>query len=487
MRIAFIKYLGRCYEIGMLAAIAFSLLIPFTWANGQNFENHPKQNHEIHFGEHHFPPGNKLQKLGTAISESIHFPVGKPLNTFKGLDDDIYYIDSIFAYSTDQKDTKRTYNYDDERNLLRILFQLLENGVWKNISLLTYTYDGNGKLHSQVLQTWETGEWINYQMYTSTYNNNGDILTVLDSKWKNEIWKNSVMYFWTYDESGNIRTDIIQYWQNGIWVNSVIRSYTYDANGNRLTWLGRGWENNTWVNGYLFTYSYNEIDNLLKDLYQEWVNGEWVNSSKIDYTYDDNGNLTTKVYQWWKGGEWEETTIMEYTYDTLGNLLVEHIRHYWYIFSEEKKTEYVYNLGVNHIKALSFEWVDDGWIPAYMYATFVLFGQRLLLTGGCEINLYYSTQTSAIEEPNNQVNELFTLYPNPASQQFHIRSNLKNAGSIKFEIFNQLGEKVKTLQTGHVKPNEILNVDISALPTGLYFVRVISDEISTTQKIIIDN
>ncbi len=487
MKIALTKYFSRSSQIGMLAVIALSLLIPFTYANGQNLKTYPKQNHEIHFDEHPFPFGNNPNNLDFSIPETMRFPVGELLNTFKGLDDDIYYIDSVFSYTTDQKDTKQSYSYDDEGNLLRILFQLLENGVWKNISLLTHTYDGNGKLHTQVLQTWENGAWINYQMYTTTYNSNGDRLTLLSSGWKNEIWKNSVMYFWTYDEGGNISTDITQYWQNGIWVNRGIRSYTYDATGNRLTWLGKGWENNTWVNGYLYTYSYNETGNLLKDLYQKWANGEWVNSSKIDYTYDDNGNLTTKVYQWWQGGEWEETTIIEYTYDILGNLLEEFTQHYWCIYSEEKKIEYVYNLGSNHIKAFGFEWVDDGWIPAYTYATFVIFGQRLLVVGGCEINLYYSTQTSAIDESANQKNEAFTLFPNPASQQLFVQSNQNNDCLIIIEFYNQFGEKVKTLQTGHFKPNEILNVDIGALPTGMYFVRVVSGGINTTAKIIIYN
>ncbi len=84
--------------------------------------------------------------------------------------------------------------------------------------------------------------------------------------------------------------------------------------------------------------------------------------------------------------------------------------------------------------------------------------------------------------PNLSVNDFdanqFTLYPNPTSDVWNIKS--KNVNISKIEVFNTLGRLVK-----EVSVND-LNAEINAsdLSSGIYFAKVTSESKSTTLKLI---
>jgi len=67
----------------------------------------------------------------------------------------------------------------------------------------------------------------------------------------------------------------------------------------------------------------------------------------------------------------------------------------------------------------------------------------------------------------NEIN----VYPNPASSEIQVIGNQSTV--IVIEVYNMLGEKVyQLLVTGHYSP---ITIDVSALPSGMYFVEVKSE------------
>ncbi|MFO8053819.1 MAG: T9SS type A sorting domain-containing protein [Bacteroidales bacterium] len=73
------------------------------------------------------------------------------------------------------------------------------------------------------------------------------------------------------------------------------------------------------------------------------------------------------------------------------------------------------------------------------------------------------------------------IYPNPAIDQINV--SLEDHQDASFEIFNLLGEVVKSTQL----TSQNTQVDVSGLSHGTYIVRVISGEKTATKKVIISH
>jgi hypothetical protein len=72
------------------------------------------------------------------------------------------------------------------------------------------------------------------------------------------------------------------------------------------------------------------------------------------------------------------------------------------------------------------------------------------------------------------------FYPNPSRDEITIE-NFRSDSNNYFELMNMLGQK-QNLTIGEEKGNSILN--ISELPTGIYFLNVRSDKGNITKRII---
>ena len=75
----------------------------------------------------------------------------------------------------------------------------------------------------------------------------------------------------------------------------------------------------------------------------------------------------------------------------------------------------------------------------------------------------------------------FTVFPNPNNGVFEIAT--AGNGSSKISIYNVLGEEIHSINL--INPTNLLRVDISQQPKGVYFLRCSINEHSYTQKIIV--
>lgn len=102
---------------------------------------------------------------------------------------------------------------------------------------------------------------------------------------------------------------------------------------------------------------------------------------------------------------------------------------------------------------------------------------------------YSSYLMTSIEDINSILPGEFKLYqnfPNPFNPITHIKYTLPKASLIKIEIFNGLGQKLKTLVDAHQKAG-FYTVDFngSQFASGLYFYRIVTNEFSKVHKMIL--
>ncbi|MEL6973230.1 MAG: T9SS type A sorting domain-containing protein [Cyanobacteria bacterium J06649_11] len=77
-------------------------------------------------------------------------------------------------------------------------------------------------------------------------------------------------------------------------------------------------------------------------------------------------------------------------------------------------------------------------------------------------------------------NKLFHAYPNPVGDEFLL--SYKDAN--RMELLNALGAVLLTRELGEKSGQEM--IDVSSLPTGVYFVRLYhTDDSTQTKKVIV--
>lgn len=76
------------------------------------------------------------------------------------------------------------------------------------------------------------------------------------------------------------------------------------------------------------------------------------------------------------------------------------------------------------------------------------------------------------------------VFPNPASSYLNVKIELFNAGSVRIELTNTLGEHIfmKTIQQA-LKFNE--TIDVSEFAIGMYYLNITSDKAQNTQKLML--
>ncbi len=95
------------------------------------------------------------------------------------------------------------------------------------------------------------------------------------------------------------------------------------------------------------------------------------------------------------------------------------------------------------------------------------------------IRVYYSTSTGVEQTADSEGS--VTVSPNPSSGLFTVTANGLNSSGSVLEVFNEIGEKIYTKPFNGTKTE----LDLSAKPGGIYFLRVISaGKITASVKLI---
>jgi hypothetical protein len=83
-----------------------------------------------------------------------------------------------------------------------------------------------------------------------------------------------------------------------------------------------------------------------------------------------------------------------------------------------------------------------------------------------------------------QVDALINLYPNPASDQAILSLNVPNESSVQVALYGMDGTVVARKDYGRLSGGMLLPIEVSQLPSGLYFVNVIIGGRTTVMKLV---
>ncbi|MCK9399352.1 MAG: C25 family cysteine peptidase [Bacteroidales bacterium] len=85
----------------------------------------------------------------------------------------------------------------------------------------------------------------------------------------------------------------------------------------------------------------------------------------------------------------------------------------------------------------------------------------------------------------NAVNPGLVIYPNPSSGVINLDVSGPHADNMKIGIYNLLGSSVLIRDGIHMGDRQVLTLDLSSLPNGIYILTLIGDNYSQTRKLII--
>jgi hypothetical protein len=79
----------------------------------------------------------------------------------------------------------------------------------------------------------------------------------------------------------------------------------------------------------------------------------------------------------------------------------------------------------------------------------------------------------------------FTTYPNPARDLVSVNLNMNQSGNVNFTIVNELGQAVLIENRFLASGSNLVQLNTSALASGVYFITVASENDKATSKIVI--
>lgn len=80
---------------------------------------------------------------------------------------------------------------------------------------------------------------------------------------------------------------------------------------------------------------------------------------------------------------------------------------------------------------------------------------------------------------------LSEVYPNPFNPQAKVNLSLPSKQTVYLTVYNILGQAVQSIVTTLPAGRHTINLDLSDSPTGVYFVRALSNEFDQTKKMIL--
>ena len=95
--------------------------------------------------------------------------------------------------------------------------------------------------------------------------------------------------------------------------------------------------------------------------------------------------------------------------------------------------------------------------------------------------VYENIMSEYSEKTANEVADYkLSLYPNPAVNQLNFRLEGVNDETVTIEIYNAFGQLILTERYGNL--NNESNIDISALPSGMYIFNILTGDQKITER-----
>ena len=96
--------------------------------------------------------------------------------------------------------------------------------------------------------------------------------------------------------------------------------------------------------------------------------------------------------------------------------------------------------------------------------------------------IWETTLYTLVNVKENELNNLLSVFPNPATNNFTVRLSLETEKNIRLTLFDVIGNAVKTINLGSQKDVDYL-FDISKLVEGTYFIKVEAGDAFIVKKV----
>ncbi len=350
-------------------------------------------------------------------------------NASNKMTQDLY---STWNGSSWDNDYNKTYTYSAQQNLTNELGVDWVSSAWQNDWKATYTYDANNNMLTKARETYTLSAWVKDYKDIYTYNAANLPITYTYQTGNGASWLNSSRETYVYDMSNNPVLFTLETWSNSAWVNDLQATFTVVAS-NVTAILVQTWTGSTWANDTKGTMTYNAANKPLIETYQTWSGSTWVNDYRYIHTYDANNNETSQSYQEWLSGTWKISNYYGKVWDA---------NNFYYV-----NVQRFYNSGGGPVN----------------------YGDSAIT--------YYKTVVGIKE--NLSLSNHLSIYPNPSKGVFTI----ENATDItSINVYNTQGTQV--FETKIESRNAKL--DLSNLPSGMYFIRVNEGNSHIIRKVIIE-
>lgn len=251
---------------------------------------------------------------------------------------------------------------------------------------------------------------------------------------------------------------------------------------------------------YTNTYGANGLD-LLTELEARWVDPQWRDTAKTVFTRNANHDpLTEEEFILVNNGaQTLKNAFIERTYDASFNELT-YLRKSWNSTASAYKDNYretwTYNTSNQKLTEYFETYNGTAWVPTERWTNTYSGGNPKLEFGERYANsvwsnykqqLYFYTASSVeLSGVRPYALTLDQNYPNPFNPSTTIKYRLPYESTISLKVYDALGNEAATLASGVQKSGAYSVVfDGSALPSGIYFCRLLSESSSATIKIML--
>jgi hypothetical protein len=348
-----------------------------------------------------------------------------------------------------------TYSYDAMGNLVvdteKLTPYFSVSGSWDSGAIYV-TYDANRRVTSRLEKIRDalTGVYVNSARFAYVYDGNGDIASDTEYKWNNSanVWDNV-----EYDLFYNVANKPVKFSQ--IWWNK----YT-----------------NSWENWNLYTYSYDASNNLTQSIYQYWESssGSYSNMFRKSYYYNFNNDDTLLVeYNWLTTGTgtWGLNDCYLMSYDGNHNQVSWTHQNWGGVWENDSKVTCSYNSYNQVLTSIGYTWNAD----------------TAIWTPNNRTDCYYELYTydpTGVKQATGKSEAKIKLYPSPANVILNIYIDLPVEQNASFTILDAFGNIWYQSEVLKIKTCDE-QLSIANLPTGNYFVRVVSENTVLNERFLI--
>ncbi|MDD4210272.1 MAG: T9SS type A sorting domain-containing protein [Bacteroidales bacterium] len=204
-----------------------------------------------------------------------------------------------------QWDTVKLYlmKYDAKNNLLENVTYSYAVSPPKESYKYEYIYDTNGNILSETF----TVDGEPYEQYLYTYDENENMLLLVYQLWNQNKWVNNFKIEYTNNALGNklfeLKSDWLTY--SSQWKENWKASYDYVENTVSVLYMDK--TATDWENSSQLAIIYNDYGSLLSRTRQVWLNDNWYNDFKEEYVYDMYNNaIEAKYFGGLQANTWRE-------------------------------------------------------------------------------------------------------------------------------------------------------------------------------------